>query len=184
MTTLPAKYGRSDFIPFAYRLASLAWLHRKIAESVALEVAELNDQRRTGVHRIPGWEGESDMILEESLYTVDTDTRQIGAGVIVVAAVAALESLMNQMLGEPGDARLHRAGLTQKANALQMRWQTVIDAAEFGEHIAWLRDRRNSFAHRLIDDDASGPSSTRTWAFDDRNGRRGIVKNRRCRPHA
>ncbi|MGW3738008.1 hypothetical protein [Streptomyces sp. NPDC005148] len=162
-----SQYGRADFIPFAYRVASLAWLHSRIAESVDIEVAELKDQRRTGVHRVPGWEGESDMVLEESLYTLDTDTRQIGVGVVVVAAVAALESLMNQMLGEPGDARLHRAGLTQKANALQLRWQTVIDATEFGEHIAWLRDRRNSFAHRLIDDDSAGPSSTRTWAFDD-----------------
>ncbi|MGW1601400.1 hypothetical protein [Streptomyces eurythermus] len=70
------------------------------------------------------------------------------------------------MLGEPGDARLHRAGLAQKPNALQTRWQTVIDAAELGEHIAWLRDRRSSFARRIVDD-ATGPSSTRAWAFND-----------------
>lgn len=91
-------------------------------------------------------------MLDESVNVLDTDVRQISAGVIVVASVAALEALMNQMLDQPGDERLHRAGLTRKAGELAARWSAVIDRTELDEHISWLRDRRNSFAHRLIDD--------------------------------
>ncbi|WP_405593857.1 hypothetical protein OG741_37610 [Streptomyces sp. NBC_01410] len=169
-------YGRADFIPFEHRLASLAWLRDRIDMSVNLDLAELREERKTGAHRVPGWEGESDLVLDESLITLDTDTRQIGAGIIVVAAVATLESLMNQMLDRPTDERLRRAGLSRKANELATRWPAAINATEFFAHIAWLKDRRNSFAHRLIDEDRVAHDQPCAWTFDDEMADEALAK--------
>jgi hypothetical protein len=162
-----SRYGRVEFIAFEYRIASLAWLRDRTVTSVDIELAEMQATRKTGAHRVPGWEGESHLRLDESLFTLDTETRQISAGIIVVAAVAALESLMNQMLDRPGDDRLHKAGLSRKANELATRWQAAINVAEFHKDLLWLRVRRNSFAHRLIDDGSSGPEDPQAWPFDD-----------------
>ncbi|MFD9432704.1 hypothetical protein [Streptomyces sp. NPDC060002] len=163
-----SRHSRIEFVSFEYRISSLAWLRSKITKSVDVELAELHAHREARAHRVRGWEGESDLILDESVNVLDTDVRQISAGVIVVASVAALESLMNQMLDQPGDERLHRAGLTQKARELAARWSAVIDRTELDEHIPWLRDRRNSFAHRLIDDvDPQWRTQPPAWDFDD-----------------
>ncbi|WP_405539130.1 hypothetical protein [Streptomyces antimycoticus] len=170
-------YGRVDFMPFEYRVASLSWLRERIGGSVDLEVAELREARKTGSHRVPGWQGESDLVLDESLIALDTDTRQIGAGIIVVAAVAALESLMNQMLDRPTDDRLRKAGLWQKAKELAARWPAAIHATEFFAHVAWLKDRRNSFAHRLIDEDrVVNPDQPCAWTFDDEMADEALVR--------
>ncbi|MGC4977875.1 hypothetical protein ACLQ2D_33940 [Streptomyces sp. DT199] len=71
-------------------MASLAWLRDRIAQSIDSELAELCATRRSGAHRAFGWEGESALILDESLVVLDGDTRQIGAGIIVVTVAAAL----------------------------------------------------------------------------------------------
>ncbi|WP_405673669.1 hypothetical protein [Streptomyces sp. NBC_01530] len=144
-------HGRVEFIVFEYRVASLVWLRDRTVHTIDTELAELRATRTSGAHRVPGWEGESDLVLDESLAVLDEDTRQIGAGIIVVSAAAALESLMNQMLSQPSDTRLHRAGLARKAEALAARWQIAINVTEFLEDVAWLRKRRNAFAHRLIE---------------------------------
>ncbi|MGP3922442.1 hypothetical protein [Streptomyces sp. 8N616] len=34
-------------------------------------------------------------------------------------------------------------------------------------HVAWLKDRRNSFAHRLIDEDRVEHDEPCAWTFDD-----------------
>ncbi|MFE2970736.1 hypothetical protein ACFXKC_45445 [Streptomyces sp. NPDC059340] len=149
-----AQHHRIEYVVFEQRIASLAWLHNKITSGVDTELAELQEMRRTGAHRVPGWEPDSDHALRESELVLDTDVRRIGSGVILSAAVAALESLMNQMLDQPADDRLHKAGLTLKARELASRWHASIDRAEFDEHITWLRTRRNSFAHRLIDNES------------------------------
>ncbi|MBX9363941.1 hypothetical protein [Streptomyces sp. WAC04114] len=109
-------HGRIEFLPFEDRVASLAWLRDRIAQSIDSELAEPCATRRSGAHRVPGWGGESDLILDESLMVLDGDTRQIGAGIIVVTVAAALESLMNHMLDQSSDTRLHRAGLAKKAD--------------------------------------------------------------------
>ncbi|MFI1735188.1 hypothetical protein ACH40E_39415 [Streptomyces acidicola] len=163
-----SRHSRIEFVSFEYRISSLAWLRGRITKSVDVELAELRAHRKSGAHRVPGWEGESDLMLDESETVLDTDVRQISAGVIVVAAIAALESLMNQMLNQPNDERVHKAGFTQKARELAARWSAVIDRTELDEHISWLRERRNSFAHRLIDDvDRQWRTSTPPWNFDD-----------------
>ncbi|MCQ8195469.1 hypothetical protein [Streptomyces rugosispiralis] len=170
-------YGRADFMPFEYRVASLGWLRERIGRSVDLEVAELREARKTGSHRVPGWEGESDLVLDESLIALDTDTRQIGAGIIVVAAVAALESLMNQMLDRPTDDRLRKAGIWRKANELAARWPAAIHPTEFFAHVAWLKDRRNSLAHRLIDEDrVVKPDQPCVWTSDDEMADEALVR--------
>ncbi|MFC8274325.1 hypothetical protein ACFUJR_17700 [Streptomyces sp. NPDC057271] len=163
-----SRHNRIEFVDFEYRLSSLAWLRAKIAKSIDAELTELREARESGSHRVAGWEGESDMMLDESTYVLDTSTRQISAGVIVVAAVAALESLMNRLLDQPGDEDLHRAGLTRKARVLAERWQDSVDRQELEDHVSWLRERRNSFAHRLIDNvDPQWRSHPATWDFDD-----------------
>ncbi|MFF2566721.1 hypothetical protein [Streptomyces sp. NPDC058084] len=163
-----SRRGRIEFVDFEYRLSSLAWLRDKIAKSVDEELAELRAARKSGSHRVTGWEGESDMMLDESVHVLDTDTRQISAGVIVAAAVAALESLMNRLLDRADDSDLHRAGLTRKGRELVERWQDTVDGRELEDHVLWLRERRNSFAHRLIDDvDPQWNAQPPTWDFDD-----------------
>ncbi|MGX9228535.1 hypothetical protein ACWV95_24535 [Streptomyces albus] len=133
--------------------------------------------RATGTHRGKGWEAESDEALDESVFMLDSDIRQISAGVIIVAAVAALESLMNQMLDQPGDDDLHRAGLTRKARELATRWSDAVDAAVLEEDVVWLRERRNSFAHRLIDDvDIQWRGSVPDWDFDGATADEALVR--------
>ncbi|MBT2527700.1 hypothetical protein J7E91_20300 [Streptomyces sp. ISL-99] len=108
---------------------------------------------------------------------LDSDIRQISAGVIIVAAVAALESLMNQILDQPGDAALHRAGLTRKAREFAIRWSEVLDAAALEEDVVWLRKRRNSFAHRLIDDvDVQWRGNVPDWDFDGEAADEALVR--------
>ncbi|WP_328508352.1 hypothetical protein OG981_53445 [Streptomyces mirabilis] len=166
-------HGRVEFIVFEYRVASLAWLRDRTVHSVDAELAELRATRTSAAHRIPGWEGESDQVLDESLAVLDEETRQIGAGIIVLLAAAALESLMNHMLDQPSDTRLHRAGLARKADELAARWQTAIDVTEFREDVGWLRKRRNVFAHRLIDDE---PGPTPAEVFDDDMAHEALVR--------
>ncbi|MYT30468.1 MULTISPECIES: hypothetical protein [unclassified Streptomyces] len=157
-----------EFLIFQQRLAALAWMRRQMNGSIDSELAELREIRHSGEHRVSGWETESDQVLNESLHLLDRDARGISSGVILVAAVAALESLMNQLLDQPNDERLRRAGLTRKAETLAERWIGEDKADVFNEHLKWLRDRRNSFAHRLLDDvdpywEADGPQ----WTLDD-----------------
>ncbi len=159
-----SRHGRVEFIVFEHHLASLAWLHRKVGEAVDQETTALSTLRRSGKHRVPGWEAESDMVLDDSLSVLDTDTRQISAGIIIVSAAAALEALMNEMLNEPTDRRLRKAGLAQKAEALASRRQGEDDMTAFAQHIAWLAARRNAFAHRLIADDDDAKQCS--WTFD------------------
>jgi len=166
-------HGRVEFIVFEYRVVSLAWLRDRTVQSVDSELAELRATRASGAHRVPGWGEDSDLVLDESLAVLDKDTRQIGAGIVVVTAAAALESLMNQMLDQPSDSRLHRAGLARKADELAVRWQTAIDGTEFLEDVAWLRKRRNAFAHRLIDGE---PGTTPVDAFDDDIAHEALVR--------
>ncbi|MET8540296.1 hypothetical protein ABZW03_06535 [Kitasatospora sp. NPDC004799] len=160
-----SRYGRVEFIVFEQHLASLAWLHRKVGEAVDQETTALSTLRKSGEHRVPGWEAESDMVLDDSLSVLDTDTRQIGAGIIIVSAAAALEALMNEILCDPADRRVRKAGLARKAEVLAERWQGEGDLADFAEHISWLKVRRNAFAHRLIADDED--SKQCSWIFDD-----------------
>ncbi|MFF3910535.1 hypothetical protein ACFYZJ_32330 [Streptomyces sp. NPDC001848] len=84
-----------------------------------------------------------------------------------MAAAAVLESLMNQMLDRLADDRLHRAGLTRKADELATRWQAAFDAKQFLEHVSWLKSRRNAFAHRLLDVDRTEHNRSPAWTFDD-----------------
>ncbi|KJY38508.1 hypothetical protein VR45_05535 [Streptomyces sp. NRRL S-495] len=162
-----SRHGRVEFIVFEQHLASLAWLRRKVGEAVDQETTALSTLRRSGERRVPGWEAESDMVLDDSLLVLDTDTRQIGAGIIIVSAAAALEALMNEMLREPTDRRFRKAGLARKADVLAARWQGEGDLAEFAEHISWLRVRRNAFAHQLIADDEDDDAKHCPWTFDD-----------------
>ena len=162
-----SRHSRIEFLAFEHRVASLAWLQSKIEKGVDLELSELRAIRAAGSHRVEGWEGESDTALDESVFMLDSEIRQISAGVIIVAAVAALESLMNQMLDQPGDDALHRAGLTRKARELATRWSDAVDAKVLEEDVVWLRERRNSFAHRLIDDvEVQWRGSVPDLAFD------------------
>ncbi|WP_158718297.1 hypothetical protein [Streptomyces albus] len=172
-----SRHSRIEFISFEHRVASLAWLRSKIEKGIDLELSELRAIRATGTHRGKGWEAESDEALDESVFMLDSDIRQISAGVIIVAAVAALESLMNQMLDQPGDDDLHRAGLTRKARELATRWSDAVDAAVLEEDVVWLRERRNSFAHRLIDDvDIQWRGSVPDWDFDGATADEALVR--------
>ncbi|WP_329159099.1 hypothetical protein OHA63_24285 [Streptomyces anulatus] len=69
--------SRIEFISFEHRVASLAWLSSKIEKNVDLELSELRAIRAAGTHRVKGWESESDEALDESVFMLDSDIRQI-----------------------------------------------------------------------------------------------------------
>ncbi|MGW1910215.1 hypothetical protein ACWCQS_05490 [Streptomyces sp. NPDC002076] len=48
------------------------------------------------------------------------------------------------------------------------RWSASVDAAVLDDHVTGLRERRNAFAHRLIDDvDVQWRDRIPQWDFDD-----------------
>jgi hypothetical protein len=106
------------------------------------------------------------MALDESISVLEKDTAQISSGAIIATCSSALESLFTDLLPEPSTRRRAPRGLMPKARALAERWPDTEAAADVLEHVAWLAERRNSFAHRLIDEGGPwDPIGTR-YEFD------------------
>ncbi|GAA1706928.1 hypothetical protein GCM10009745_63490 [Kribbella yunnanensis] len=164
---MPAGQGISNFVLFEYRFAALVWLHRTVATALDAEVGRLLTIRRSGVHRIPGWAGESDMTLDDSMGLLQYDAAPISAGAIVAGCCSALESLLTYLPSAGQDVA--RGGLLRKVRALVELLPDRADADLVIDNARWLAERRNSFAHRLLDEGGlwdKAPGAT-SFTFDD-----------------
>lgn len=157
---------RVELVGFARRLSGLIWLHRTVAKGVDAITKKHSHLERTGEHRVPGWAGESDMLLEEEIY-LRQDVLNISAGSIIVACAAALESLVTDLLDRDQDKSLHKKGLQQKINALIERRPDLPEPDQIREDVKWIADRRNAFAHSLLDEVELSAHPQKSLAFDN-----------------
>ncbi|MBF6302554.1 hypothetical protein IU459_34190 [Nocardia amamiensis] len=156
--------GDVDVLVFQYRLCALIWLHRTTSAAIDTELARLAEMEETGSHRVPGWQGELDLVLSEVQGILNGEAAPVGAGTIIASCCSALESLLTDMLPTGS-----RRGLRPKAQAVANLLADREEADAIVEHDDWLAKQRNSFAHRLTDEGGhwdDDPNSQR-YDFDD-----------------
>lgn len=141
-------FDRIEFQVFKQRLSIAVFLTRSIDKSAHEVIARCDKQTDSASHRIPGWEGESDLLLDNRR-TLAENATQIGRGAATIAAVAALEGLLDDLLDQPApDAR--RRGLQDKwAAILDGTHVDDIDAQRLSGEVKKIAKRRNTFAHEL-----------------------------------
>src|SRR5437879_6535594 len=86
-------FSRVEFLIFKDRLSSAILVSNATKKTIAEMESKFKAQQKSGSHRVPGWELESDMVLEENLGIIE-NTYRISMGATIVTAVAALESLL------------------------------------------------------------------------------------------
>jgi hypothetical protein len=115
-------------------------------QSVDALKAQFEQYKKDGSHRVEGWEGESDDVLDENLFIAD-NAQEISNGATMLTAVAALESLLKDLAPE-GDTS--RGGLHQLVKEFLRRHDAL---PEKGDNIMAMvlkvSKRRNAFAHTL-----------------------------------
>jgi len=160
--------GRVEFVRFSSRFAALVWLHRSLSRALADRVGRLRALKASGRHGDPEYwghdsqdsfdfsAGEYDLVLDESFGVLQDATPMCG-GVVILSGTAALESLMTDLLDQPQDGLLHKAGLRRKVAELSCRWAAYIDGDTLRGNVDWLAERRNGFAHDLIDGEGPWP---------------------------
>ncbi|MCM0673533.1 hypothetical protein NCC78_02190 [Micromonospora phytophila] len=138
-------FGRVEFLLFKGRLSATILVARSARIATSRLMARLQQQRRDGSHRFPGWEAESDGVLEESVGVVE-DAEKIAIGAAILAAVAALELLLKEL----SDSADTRSGLDQTLKEFLKRRNVSSNETErIIEMVSRVRERRNSFAHTL-----------------------------------
>jgi hypothetical protein len=160
-----ADLDRPTFGVFKDRLCSAILLARAVTTHTDEMSRQCTEHARTGSHRIKGWEGESDMMLEERQALGET-AATIARGAATLTAVAAFESLLDDLL--PPDV--------QPGGGLLRKWAAVLRDYQFPEHetvplTTQVRDigqRRNTFAHELTGSYWPKNTATATTpAFDE-----------------
>jgi hypothetical protein len=166
-----------EFVGFEYRLGALVWLHRSLRASVSAEVRELRKIRDSGSHDIFPDVGDDEgyffdpalieIVLGDTISVLEDDATKIGCGAIVAACASAVESLLAELLPPPESPRQGPRGLIRRARSLADRWNDVDKTQSFLSHVEWLAQRRNSFAHRLIDAGLSPDDPGAHFNFND-----------------
>jgi hypothetical protein len=139
-------FSRIEFLIFKDRLSSAILVPNAAKKTIAEMESKFKAQQESGSHRIPRWEGESDLALEEDLGIIG-DTYRISIGATVVTAVAALESLLIDLTpdSDPKPKGLHRLLLS-----FLKRYKVP---KSLSEHLTEMElkvgRRRNTFAHTL-----------------------------------
>lgn len=140
------QFDQVEFLIFKDRLSAAILVANSTRQAVAEQRAALEAKKKDGSHRVSGWEGESDMVLDEQLFIVDNG-QGISNGASMLTAVSALESLFRD-LAPDGDAS--RGGLTQLAKEfLRQHNAKSEDRDEILAMVAKVSKRRNAFAHTL-----------------------------------
>ncbi|MCU7729378.1 hypothetical protein ODJ79_37160 [Actinoplanes sp. KI2] len=153
------------FDEFYRRLSALVWLHRTVDQGVEAISAKHAHSKRTGDHRMSGWAGECDMLLDDEIYLRE-DLLKINSGALIASCAAALESLASALLDRVEDRSLRRQGLQRKIEAILERWPDVDDPDGIKQEVKWIADRRNAFAHSLLDEVDVSERIRKTWTFD------------------
>lgn len=140
------QFLRIEFLIFYDRLCSAILVANATRQSVDAKKQELHQTMQDGSQRFPGWEGESDMMLEEQIAIVD-DAEKISIGATMLTAVAALESLLKDLLP---DGLPSRAGLQQLVREYLIRHDaTPQETEDITSMVSKVAKRRNVFAHAL-----------------------------------
>jgi hypothetical protein len=138
-------FDRIEFVLFKDRLSAAILVARSAGSATSQLRAGLEQQRQDGSHLIPGWEAESDNVLDDSLGVV-RDAQEIAIGATILTAVAALELLLKELSTGAGG----RSGLEQTLKHFLARQAASPDEAKrIIEMVSKVRRRRNSFAHAL-----------------------------------
>ena len=158
--------GRVELIKFAERLSALVWLHRTVNERAVTIAQSHAHLRQTGGHLAAAWEAESEDALndEEGLLR---DVIAIASGSIIAACASAMESLATDLLDLDEDVARQTKGLRRKVNALIERWPHLRDTDIVRDNTAWIAERRNSFAHSLLDEVEPSWRPRNQWSFND-----------------
>jgi hypothetical protein len=139
-------FSRVEFLIFRDRLSSAILVSNAAKKTIAEMESKFKAQQKSGSHRILGWEGESDLVLEEKLGIIE-NTYRISMGATIVTAVAALESLLIDLTpdSDPKPGGLHRLLL-----AFLKRYKVPKSRSEYiTEMELKVGRRRNTFAHTL-----------------------------------
>jgi hypothetical protein len=115
---------------------------------------------------VADWSGESDDNLREEGHLLG-DMSTISAGAVIAACAAALESLATSLLDRDTDAPLRKRGLQVKIAALIERWPHLAEPQMIRDSTKWIAERRNAFAHSLLDEVEPWKRSPGSWTFDD-----------------
>jgi hypothetical protein len=138
-------FDRIEFLLFKGRLSAAILVARSAGGTTSRLKAMFEQQRQDGSHRVPGWEGESDDFLDESVGVVQ-DAQDIAIGATILTAVAALELLLKEL----STSTEKRSGLDQALKEfLKQENASPDEAKRIIELVSRVRKRRNFFAHTL-----------------------------------
>lgn len=156
--------GYIEFVKFASQLGAIVWLYRTLSANLTQEIEGLQALRATGRHReasfwsydpafFEAWFGpaECDLVLDESVGILEGSAGPISCGVVIMSGTAALERLITILLELSPSSPLRRAGLKRKIAELIRSWGDILDGQAINGNVEWLAERRNTFAHNLID---------------------------------
>lgn len=140
------QFDQVEFMIFKDRLSAAILVANSTLQSVNKLRAQFEQEKRDGSHRVPGWEGESDISLDEKLSIVENG-QEISIGATMLTAAAALESLLKDLAQHGGESR---GGLNQLAKAFLLRHDaTSGEEDKIMAMVSKVGGRRNAFAHTL-----------------------------------
>lgn len=140
------QFDRVEFLIFKDRLSAAILVANSTRQAVEAVKVGLEQDKKDGSRRAQGWEGESDMALDESLYVIE-NAQEISIGATMLTAVAALESLLKDLAS---DGEQSRGGLRQLVMGFLARHGTSPDEKQkILGMVSKVSDRRNTFAHTL-----------------------------------
>jgi hypothetical protein len=140
------QFDRIEFLIFKDRLAASILVANSAKQSLENLEHTYKKQKADKSHHVKGWEGEMDMVLDEQLWLVE-NSYTISIGASTVAAVAALESLLIDLVPEgkkipKGLHDLLKAFLEDHKVPKSNRKHLIGQELKIGK-------RRNIFAHTL-----------------------------------
>jgi hypothetical protein len=161
-------FSQVEFLIFKDRLSSAVLMSNSARRGIDELISKFKAQRKDGSHLVPGWEGESDMALDEAL-GLTGDSYGISIGATIATAVAALESLLIDLSpkSEPRPQGLHRLlqAFLRRYGVLKTQAKTITEMERK------VGKRRNTFAHSLTgsywETDASVAAMFTSEAMED-----------------
>lgn len=141
------QFDQVEFLVFKDRLSAAILVSNSTQHSVDEVRAGFAQQKKDGSHRVKGWEGETDDILDDDIYVAD-NALAISIGASMLTAAAALEGLLKDLVPEGGKSH---GGLTQLVKDFLRRNDVEQkDREEILAMVGKVSERRNAFAHTLI----------------------------------
>ncbi len=142
------QFDTIEYLIFSNRLSSAILMYRSTRDQLKEMRGKFLEVKQSGRHRVSGWEGESDMAMDENLGVIE-DAYIIAAGTATVAAVAALESLLIDLVPDDQDAPSGLHDLLTGFLDAHGRLSRSKRRSLIGKELK-IGKRRNQFAHALM----------------------------------